>query len=57
MIVFVRSGLGTTLLSGKPVNLVSPRGRVRGAKVDPDGTLNVPSWLGEITDNFHIETA
>ena len=51
MTVFERRDLAMTLLSGKPVSLGSQRGRVHGAKVDPDGTLNAPSWLGEMTSN------
>ena len=48
MIVFERRDLAMTLLSGKPVSLGNQRGRVHGAKVDQDGTLNAPSWLGKM---------
>ena len=48
MIVFERRDLAMTLLSGKPVSLGNQHGRVHGAKVDQDGTLNAPSWLGKM---------
>ena len=48
MTAFERRDLAMTLLSGKPVSLGSQRGRVHGAKVDQDGTLNAPSWLGKM---------
>ena len=55
MIDFVRRGLAMTLLCGRPANLANRPGQACGAKVDPVGTLNVPSWLGEMIN--YIEAA